>query len=195
MTDDTPIGAPAAKPISRRLRYEILRRDNHTCRYCGAQAPDVPLVVDHVIPRALGGSDDPTNLTTACQDCNSGKSSTTADAQVVAAVDAEAERWRKAMVRAAELQNEERVESEDTAAIVRDYWRELIHYWSPLPFDANDSVRTFRRNGLTLGDMRYAVKETARTGKNWRYFCGVCWNIIRRRQEIARQIMTEEGGG
>ncbi|MEJ7724319.1 MAG: hypothetical protein WKF64_08445 [Ilumatobacteraceae bacterium] len=37
------------KPISRRLRFEILRRDGHTCRYCGARAPDVPLTVDHVI--------------------------------------------------------------------------------------------------------------------------------------------------
>ncbi|AWN05089.1 HNH endonuclease [Gordonia phage Easley] len=36
--------------VSKRLRYEILRRDNHTCRYCGATAPDVPLTVDHVVP-------------------------------------------------------------------------------------------------------------------------------------------------
>ena len=28
--------------VSKRLRYEILRRDNHTCRYCGASAPDAP---------------------------------------------------------------------------------------------------------------------------------------------------------
>lgn len=34
--------------VSKRLRYEILRRGNHTCRYCGASAPDVPLRVDHV---------------------------------------------------------------------------------------------------------------------------------------------------
>jgi 5-methylcytosine-specific restriction endonuclease McrA len=29
--------------VSRRLRLEVLRRDGHTCRYCGAQAPDVKL--------------------------------------------------------------------------------------------------------------------------------------------------------
>ncbi|MYR30536.1 MULTISPECIES: HNH endonuclease [unclassified Streptomyces] len=62
--------------VSKRLRYEILRRDKHTCRYCGAHAPDVPLRVDHVLPVALGGSDHPSNLATSCDPCNNGKSST-----------------------------------------------------------------------------------------------------------------------
>lgn len=61
--------------VSKRLRYEILRRDNHACRYCGATAPDVKLNVDHVIPTSLGGSDAPMNLVTACADCNGGKTS------------------------------------------------------------------------------------------------------------------------
>ena len=62
--------------ISRRLRYEVLRRDSYTCRYCGAKAPDVKLNVDAVVPEALGGSHkDPSNLTTACEACNSGKTS------------------------------------------------------------------------------------------------------------------------
>jgi hypothetical protein len=64
--------------VSKRLRYEILRRDSYTCRYCGASAPDVPLRVDHVTPVALGGADHPSNLVTSCEDCNSGKSSTIA---------------------------------------------------------------------------------------------------------------------
>lgn len=62
--------------VSKRLRYEILRRDSHTCRYCGASAPDVPLRVDHVTPVALGGTDTPANLVTSCEPCNSGKTST-----------------------------------------------------------------------------------------------------------------------
>lgn len=31
--------------VSKRLRYEILRRDDHACRYCGDRAPDVKLTV------------------------------------------------------------------------------------------------------------------------------------------------------
>ena len=62
------------KPISKRDRYEVLRRDNHACRYCGAKAPFVALEIDHVIPVHHGGTNDRWNLTAACQDCNSGKS-------------------------------------------------------------------------------------------------------------------------
>lgn len=76
--------------VSKRLRYEILRRDHHACRYCGAKAPDVKLNVDHVIPQALGGSDAPTNLVTACADCNGGKTSSMPGAEAVADVDQQA---------------------------------------------------------------------------------------------------------
>lgn len=62
--------------ISKRLRFEVLRRDNHTCQYCGESAPNVTLHVDHVKPKALGGTDGPENLVTACKDCNTGKAST-----------------------------------------------------------------------------------------------------------------------
>jgi hypothetical protein len=72
--------------VSKRLRYEILRRDNHACRYCGAAAPDVKLNVDHVIPTSLGGSDKPDNLVTACADCNGGKTSSMPNAEPVADV-------------------------------------------------------------------------------------------------------------
>ena len=60
--------------ISKRLRYQVLRRDNYTCRYCGAFAPVAVLVIDHVTPRKHGGQDMMENLVTACEDCNSGKS-------------------------------------------------------------------------------------------------------------------------
>lgn len=62
--------------VSKRLRFEVLRRDNHTCQYCGEKAPDVTLHVDHVKPKALGGTDGPENLVAACKDCNAGKAST-----------------------------------------------------------------------------------------------------------------------
>lgn len=41
--------------VSKRLRFEVLRRDNHACRYCGATPPDVVLTIDHVVQTALGG--------------------------------------------------------------------------------------------------------------------------------------------
>lgn len=59
--------------VSKRLRFEVLRRDNHACRYCGAKAPFVELQIDHVIPRTRGGGDEAWNLTAACIDCNISK--------------------------------------------------------------------------------------------------------------------------
>jgi hypothetical protein len=60
--------------ISKALRFEILTRDGYRCRYCGAAAGVSTLHIDHVVPRALGGGDDASNLVTACADCNHGKS-------------------------------------------------------------------------------------------------------------------------
>lgn len=57
-------------------RFRILRRDQYSCRYCGATAPDVALEVDHVIPVIAGGPNTDENLVTACRTCNAGKSDT-----------------------------------------------------------------------------------------------------------------------
>jgi len=65
--------------ISKRLRFEVLKRDNFQCAYCGARAPDVALEVDHILARANGGTDEFLNLVTACWPCNRGKSSVPLD--------------------------------------------------------------------------------------------------------------------
>ena len=61
------------RSLSLRTRFEILKRDNSTCRYCGARAPGVVLHVDHVHPVARGGKNELENLVTSCRDCNAGK--------------------------------------------------------------------------------------------------------------------------
>ena len=62
------------KAISKKLRFEIYKRDKFTCQYCGRKAPDVVLNIDHIEPIANGGTNDILNLLTSCFDCNSGKS-------------------------------------------------------------------------------------------------------------------------
>lgn len=59
--------------LSKRLRFEIFKRDNFRCKYCGASPADRPLHVDHVVPIAGNGTDDPENLVTSCGPCNLGK--------------------------------------------------------------------------------------------------------------------------
>jgi len=61
------------RKTNRRLRFDILNRDNFTCQYCGRKAPDVVLEIDHIYPKSLGGKNVPENYKTACVDCNSGK--------------------------------------------------------------------------------------------------------------------------
>lgn len=69
-----------AKPTPRKrenipqgVRFDVFRRDNFTCVYCGRGSPDVTLHCDHVFAHSKGGSDDKSNLVTACSDCNYGK--------------------------------------------------------------------------------------------------------------------------
>lgn len=60
--------------LSPKVRFDVLKRDAFTCQYCGRSAPEVDLHVDHVVPVAAGGGNEPGNLTTACAECNLGKS-------------------------------------------------------------------------------------------------------------------------
>lgn len=62
-------------PIPQSIRFNVLRRDNFTCRYCGRSSPDVILHCDHAVSVKEGGDDSEGNLITACVDCNLGKSS------------------------------------------------------------------------------------------------------------------------
>jgi 5-methylcytosine-specific restriction endonuclease McrA len=60
--------------ISHRKRKRIHERDAYRCRYCGSYED---LVLDHVFPVSRGGTNDDSNLVTACSECNSKKSDNT----------------------------------------------------------------------------------------------------------------------
>lgn len=175
--------------VSKRLRFEILRRDNHACRYCGRSAPEVVLRIDHVVPVALGGSDDPSNLVTACEPCNTGKSSASPDATLVADVANDALRWAAAMKQAAE-----ELRPPDRTAV----YEALVSTWTSyrrweIPNDYRETVDQFLNAGLTPED----IVEMARVAdakpniyKRWPYFCGCCWTRVRQLQERAQEIVA-----
>ena len=66
--------ATKRKNLSKKQRFEVFKRDQFTCQYCGKKAPDVVLHVDHIMPVSKGGSNRIANLVTSCIDCNLGKS-------------------------------------------------------------------------------------------------------------------------
>lgn len=61
------------KPLTKKIRFEVFKRDSFKCQYCGDAAPEVVLVVDHIKPVKAGGDNAPANLITACFPCNAGK--------------------------------------------------------------------------------------------------------------------------
>lgn len=60
--------------IRQEKRLAIYLRDRFACVYCErdlSQASPRDLTLDHLTPRSSGGSNDPSNLITACHPCNS----------------------------------------------------------------------------------------------------------------------------
>lgn len=74
------------KAISKRIRFDVFKRDSFTCQYCGRKAPDVVLQVDHIVPVKNGGKNTSLNLATSCAGCNAGKSCIPLDDASVVAV-------------------------------------------------------------------------------------------------------------
>lgn len=181
--------------VSRRLRYEVLRRDNHTCRYCGASAPEVKLTVDHVTASALGGKDEASNLVTACGPCNSGKSSTTADSPLVEDVAADALRWAHARTVVLDEWQQGRRELAydfDQFAAAWDGWTYGTEgNQKPVPREAGweDSIERWLHEGLTVDDLVLLIPKAMRNNKGragrpvaiesrWTYYCGVVWRTL-----------------
>lgn len=183
--------------LPKRLRFEVIRRDNYTCRYCGGSAPDVKLTVDHVIPTALGGHDEPSNLVTACVDCNAGKSSSAPDQSVIDDASERALRWARAIQQA----GDEALEELDTRLNREDFYSEVLSMWpscyrNRIPSDYRNSIDQFLAAGLPeaiiLDMAALAATKPGVKKPGWTYFCGCCWTKIRQLQQRAQEIVGGE---
>lgn len=87
--ESLPIDNAGTPSKASRRRREIFDRSNGLCHYCGtALRQDGKWHVEHQMPRALGGTDEPANLVASCVSCNLRKKDKTALEYVI-------DTWRK----------------------------------------------------------------------------------------------------
>lgn len=182
--------------VSRSLRFQILRRDNHACQSCGARAPEAKLTVDHVVPTALGGGDEPSNLRTLCEPCNGGKSATPADAAIVAQVAEDAERWSRAQQAVADRMLADHRQRKALHQQFDDAWQEWDE--TPRPTNWAASVDSFITAGLPMEILIDCIdiamsNQKIREQDIFRYMCGIAWSRVNKmREQAAAEVRTEE---
>lgn len=173
----------ARKPLSKRLRFEIFKRDGFACQYCGAHPPAVILEVDHIVAVANGGDDDPDNLITSCFDCNRGKAAIGLDVIPQSLADKAAETAE----REEQLLGYNQILQAKRDRVESDCWRVIDQLFGVEETTKTrfQSVKMFVEklgvhDCLDAAEIAYGrvpYSEHAR----FKYFCGVCWNKLRER--------------
>lgn len=170
------------KAISKKTRFDVFKRDGFACQYCGAHPPKVVLEVDHIHPVAAGGKNDIDNLITACFACNRGKSdraltdvpqSLQDKAALVLEKEAQIKGYQKAM-------NSRKQRIQDEAEAVCEVYERFNDGYT-LNEQSMVTVRMFVEK-LGVHDVCNAMERAysrSRSGSEFKYFCGICWNMIR----------------
>lgn len=172
------------KALSKKVRFEVFKRDCFSCSYCGRSPPSVILECDHIDPVSKGGDNDLDNLTTACFDCNRGKSNRLLESipktveekrQLLAEKEEQLKAYKRLKKNIRSRQNREIKKIE---AIFQDYYPD---------YSFNESFRnSIRINFLPALELEeiesamYIAGQKCRTSNSaTKYFCGICWNRIR----------------
>lgn len=176
--------------VSRRVRFEVFKRDGFTCQYCGGTPPKTLLEVDHISPRnprdgsGVPGTDDEANLVTSCQDCNRGKSNVPLSSIPQPLSDRSKELQEKQeQLRAYEklVVSKERKMQRDIDKI-NDIYSEAFPGWEFSSRFKQGSIRTFlsRLPRPSIEEcLRIAIARGLDDKRTIPYFCGVCWKRIK----------------
>jgi len=178
--------------ISKKLRFEVFKRDGFACQYCGKSPPRVMLELDHINPKSKKGKDDINNLITACFDCNRGKGNITLK-KVPNSLKINLEILKEKELQLQEY-NEfvaiiERRIQEEIQEIDSIYNSYFDGWWLSENF-CNSSLKTFLKKlpknevaeamHMACSKMRGKWEPNDRTADSAiKYFCGICWNLIR----------------
>jgi hypothetical protein len=148
------------KPLSKRLRFEIFKRDGFKCLYCGATPAQKVLRVDHVQPVAEGGGDEPTNLVTSCFDCNAGKAAVPLEQrQHAAGFATDADREHAEQIRAwLAVQKEIEAARSEVADALQEHWE---HHLGPMSQEMYSRLPALSRE-FSLEQLTQAMAIVAR---------------------------------
>lgn len=177
------------KPISKRVRFEVFKRDLFKCAYCGRTPPSVVLHVDHIVPVSKGGKNTQDNLITACFDCNLGKSNVPLSLIPESIAD-------KAL-RLRELRDQMKALGKLTEEILamtqKDTWQAIHCLYGDHVNEINKktfaSIQLFVEK-LGMENVRKAAqianskKGHLSESKKFLYFCGICWRTIKESNNV-----------
>jgi hypothetical protein len=172
------------KPISKRLRFEVFKRDSFTCQYCSAKPPRVPLEVDHIIPVSKSGDNTISNLITACFDCNRGKSNIELHDVPLALIDT-IERKRIAQSQYLEfkkiINEEKKILAEEILEIEKIYSTNFDGYEFSDKFSSNVGMFIKELGFSEVEDAmeKACIKVYHHEQKVLKYFCAICWHRIK----------------
>jgi len=170
--------------ISKKIRFEVFKRDGFRCAYCGKSPPDVLLEIDHIQPKSKRGKDDVNNYLTACFDCNRGKRATPLNVAPLQLAE------NLAILKEKELQLREynrliaKIERriKKDAEIVNNIYSSTFPDWQLTERFKTQSIALFLKR-LPSSEVLEAMKLTCdRVGDKdvaVKYFCGVCWRKIK----------------
>lgn len=172
------------KAISKKLRFDVFKRDGFACAYCGSTPPNVVLQVDHIHPVAEGGNNAIDNLITSCQPCNIGKGANVLDniptslkdkAAFIAEQEAQIRGYYEIMQ---EQENRLNLEMWFIAEIIEPGSRER-----GMNRDWLASIKKFLKSldFFVVKDSAELARAKFRWGgkKTFLYFCGICHNKLR----------------
>jgi hypothetical protein len=174
------------KPLSRTTRFEVFKRDDFTCQYCGRHPPEVLLEVDHVIAVAEGGDDSEGNLITACADCNRGKGARSLKAVPMSfaarTVDIEEREQQLAAYSEALRVRAERIERE-AWGIARVLFADSIITVGTIQIAHLVAIKRFlgRLPAIEVAEAAEIAWHAAIQHEHPRflYFCKICWTKIK----------------
>ncbi len=176
------------KSMSKSLRFEVFKRDEFRCQYCGSTPPAVVLEVDHILAVANGGDNDSDNLVTSCFNCNRGKSATPLTS-VPESLGKKADRVKESE---AQLKAYYKILQSKKDRLYEEAW-DIAEIMSPGCSDSGFhtanrmSIERFlqRLDYYEVGDaMHIAIaKYPSNERRAFKYFCGICWNKIKGNQD------------